>query len=92
MASKANLIEDVLSKILRDDAELQSELSAQYQAFKGNLIHDITLADFADIYAETIAYGMFVARLHDTTLNTFSRQEALDLLPKSNPFLQSLFT
>lgn len=92
MAGKANLIKDVLSKTLRDDADLQSELSAQYHAFKENLIHDITPADFADIYAETIAYGMFAARLHDTTLDTFSRQEALELLPKSNPFLRSLFS
>ena len=92
MAGKASLIKDVLGKTLRDDDELQSELSAQYQAFKENLIHDITPADFADIYAETIAYGMFAARLHDTTLDTFSRQEALELLPKSNPFLRSLFS
>lgn len=92
MAGKANLIKDVLGKTLRDDGELQTELSAQYQAFKENLIHDITPADFADIYAETIAYGMFAARLHDTTLDTFSRQEALELLPKSNPFLRSLFS
>tara|TARA_R110002012_G_scaffold287504_1_gene479897 strand:- start:1462 stop:4599 length:3138 start_codon:yes stop_codon:yes gene_type:complete len=92
MAGKANLIKDVLDKTLRDDDGLESELAAQYQAFKENLIHDITPADFADIYAETIAYGMFAARLHDTTLNTFSRQEALELLPKSNPFLRSLFS
>ncbi|MGF0539267.1 type ISP restriction/modification enzyme [Agrobacterium sp. ES01] len=92
MAGKANLIKDVLSKTLQDDTELQSELSAQYLAFKENLIHDITPSDFADIYAETIAYGMFAARLHDSTLDTFSRQEALDLLPKSNPFLRSLFS
>ncbi len=35
---------------------------------------------------------MFAARLHDKTLETFSRQEALELLPKSNPFLRSLFS
>lgn len=91
MAGKANLIKDVLSKTLEEDKELETELVAQYQAFKEHLIHDITIGDFADIYAETIAYGMFAARLHDTTLNTFSRQEALTLLPKSNPFLRSLF-
>ncbi len=92
MAGKANLIKDVLRNTLNDDTEFQSELAAQYQAFKENLIHDITPGDFADIYAETIAYGMFAARLHDTTLDTFSRQEALELLPKSNPFLRSLFS
>lgn len=91
MAGKANLIKDVLSNTLREDADFRSELAAQYQAFKENLIHDITAEDFADIYAETIAYGMFAARLHDKTLDTFSRQEALELLPKSNPFLRSLF-
>lgn len=91
MAGKANLIKDVLGHTLREDENLQTELAAQYQAFKENLIHDITPEDFADIYAETIAYGMFAARLHDTTLDTFSRHEALELLPKSNPFLRSLF-
>ncbi|MDF8332016.1 type ISP restriction/modification enzyme [Novosphingobium cyanobacteriorum] len=49
------------------------------------------MADFADIYAETIAYGLFAARLHDETPDTFTRGEALDLLPKSNPFLRELF-
>jgi predicted helicase len=92
MAGKANLIKDVLFRTLADDKDAQTELYAQYNAFKENLIHDITPTDFADIYAETIAYGMFAARLHDTTLDTFSRQEALELLPKSNPFLRSLFT
>ena len=35
---------------------------------------------------------MFAARLHDITVNSFSRQKALELLPKSNPFLRSLFS
>lgn len=91
MAGKANLIKDVLRKTLADDEVLESELMSQYQAFRENLIKDITPADFADIYAETIAYGMFAARLHDETRDTFSRQEALELLPKSNPFLRALF-
>ncbi|MAN62899.1 MAG: DNA methyltransferase, partial [Parvibaculum sp.] len=91
MAGKAVLIKDVLGNALREDADQETDLTGQYSAFKEHLIHDITIDDFADIYAETIAYGMFAARLHDTTLDTFSRQEALELLPKSNPFLRSLF-
>ncbi|MEM6890933.1 MAG: type ISP restriction/modification enzyme [Pseudomonadota bacterium] len=92
MAGKAQLIKDVLRNTLKDKESPKTELVDQYEAFKENLIHDITPEDFADIYAETIAYGMFAARLHDTTLDTFSRQEVLELLPKSNPFLRSLFT
>jgi len=91
MAGKAVLIKDVLRQALEADTERETALAHQYQAFSEHLIHDITPADFADLYAETIAYGMFAARLHDTTTDTFSRQEALELLPKSNPFLRSLF-
>jgi predicted helicase len=94
MAGKAAIIKDIMGNALVKDMEIQArtELVDQYQAFKGNLIHDITVADFADVYAETIAYGLFAARLHDESLNNFSRSEALELLPKSNPFLRSLFS
>lgn len=91
MAGKASLIKDVLRQALLTDPERQTPLAGQYLAFSEHLIHDITPEDFADLYAETIAYGMFAARLHDATTDNFSRQEALELLPKSNPFLRSLF-
>ncbi len=91
MAGKAVLIKDVMAKAIRADGDSPSELTAQYEAIRKHLIHDISVDDFADIYAETIAYGLFAARLHDSTANTFSRSEALELLPKSNPFLRSLF-
>jgi len=94
MAGKAVLIKDIfLNALLQDQKEKQdTELMVHYKTFKNLLLHDIKLADFADIYAETIAYGMFAARLHDPDLDTFSRQEALELLPKSNPFLRKLFS
>jgi len=91
MAGKAQLIKDIFANTLSADDGSTSELYGHYQAFKQQLIHDISIPDFADLYAETIAYGMFAARLHDDTPENFSRQEALHLLPKSNPFLRSLF-
>lgn len=91
MAGKAQLIKDIFANTLNADDGSTSELYGHYQAFKQQLIHDISITDFADLYAETIAYGMFAARLHDDTPENFSRQEALHLLPKSNPFLRSLF-
>lgn len=92
MAGKAALIKDVLANSLLQDKDGTSELMDQYNAFKVHLIHDISIADFSDIYAETITYGMFAARLHDKGLDTFDRQEALELLPRSNPFLRNLFS
>jgi len=91
MAGKAQLMKNIFANTLNEAERDSSGLYSQYKAFKQQLIHDITIDDFADLYAETVAYGMFAARLHDDTPESFSRQEALDLLPKSNPFLRSLF-
>ncbi|NQT78489.1 MAG: N-6 DNA methylase, partial [Bacteroidetes bacterium] len=93
MAGKARLLSEIIEKALTSDEEKQenSTLKDQMNAFKQILIHDITPKGFADVYAQTIAYGMFAARLHDTSLNDFSRQEAAELIPKSNPFLRKLF-
>ena len=93
MAGKARLLSDIIEKALTrdEDKEEDSSLRDQMKAFKEILIHDITPKGFADVYAQTIAYGMFAARLHDPTLDTFSRQEAAELIPKSNPFLRRLF-
>lgn len=93
MAGKAKLLANIIEQSLDHDDENadDSTLKAQMEAFKAILIHDITSKQFADVYAQTIAYGMFAARLHDTTLPTFSRQEAAELIPKSNPFLRKLF-
>ena len=95
MAQKAKLFAEVLFNALEqhdDDFEIaDGSLYKQYLSFKQILIGDITHRAFADIYAQTITYGMFAARLHDKTLEDFSRQEAAELIPKSNPFLRKLF-
>ena len=93
MAGKARLLSNVIEKSLTSDEtnHEDSTLKEQMIGFKDVLIHDITPRGFADVYAQTIAYGLFAARLHDPTLDTFSRQEAAELIPKSNPFLRKLF-
>ena len=93
MACKSRLLSDVIERALTSDETNNdnSTLKDQMNAFKQILIHDITPKGFADVYAQTISYGMFAARLHDPTLPTFSRQEAAELIPKSNPFLRKLF-
>lgn len=92
MAGKAQLIKNVFATTLNAKDGQQSDLYGHYLAFKQQLLHNITIDEFADIYAETLAYGMFAARLHNTTPDNFSRQEALELLPKTNPFLRNLFS
>jgi len=91
MAAKARLLAEVIEKTLEADSEKTGELAGQWKSFQRVLIHDLTERQFADIYAQTICYGMFAARLHDDTPETFSRQEAATLIPKTNPFLRKVF-
>jgi len=98
MAAKARLLANVIERALlpKEGAYQANEsenitLHDQFDSFKQVLLHDIKEKEFADIYSQTIAYGMFAARLHDPSLTDFSRQEAAELIPKSNPFLRKLF-
>lgn len=97
MAGKARLLADVIVEAF-SNAETNSEhyyensqLQSELDAFRKVLIHDLEPKAFADIYAQTVAYGMFAARLHDETPDDFSRQEASSLIPKTNPFLRQIF-
>lgn len=92
MASKARLLAAAIREAFATGDEYDNgQLQGEYEAFKKVLLHDLKTDDFADIYAQTIAYGMFAARLHDKTPETFSREEASTLIPKSNPFLRQIF-
>ena len=61
-----------------------------YEKFKNTLIHDMTESQFADMYAQTVVYGLFSARCMDKTQDDFSAAEAIELIPNTNPFLKSL--
>ncbi len=91
MAAKAKLLAEVIERTLVADTEKTGELAGQWKSFQRVLIHDLTERQFADIYAQTICYGMFAARLHDDNPDSFSRQEAATLIPKTNPFLRKVF-
>lgn len=97
MAAKACILSSTINNAFRlaeeneDAYEANKQLQAQLDAFRLVLINDLTPEGFADIYAQTVAYGMFAARLHDHTPNDFSRQEAANLIPRTNPFLRNIF-
>lgn len=93
MAGKARLLANIIETAMNEDSDSyeNDNLHGQYQAFKDVLIQELRISDFADIYAQTIAYGMFAARLHDDTPEDFSREEAARLIPKTNPFLRQIF-
>lgn len=93
MADKARAIKYAVAKALKHDitANEHTKLRQQYESFKNVLIHDLEQDEFADMYAQTIAYGMFAARYFDKSEKDFSRLEAAQLVPAANPFLQQFF-
>ena len=89
MADLAQLIRDAIAIKLQNAKE--GILFDQYQSFQQVLIRDLTRADFADMYAQTICYGLFAARCNTKTPQDFSRKTAAYALPKTNPFLRDIF-
>ena len=61
-----------------------------FKDFKDNLIHDMTKQQFADMYAQTVVYGLFSARCMDKTQDSFNMKEAIACIPNTNPFLKRL--
>jgi predicted helicase len=90
LAAKTQLLANVIEKTITDSDE-NSSLKQQLKDFQQVLLPTMTYSQFADVYAQTVAYGLFVARLQDNSNSIFTRQQAATLIPKSNPFLRNLF-
>ncbi len=61
------------------------------RAFQGTLIPDLDEKKFSDMFAQTLVYGLFAARVHTPEKEDFTRNSAARAIPKTNPFLQQLF-
>ncbi|MBE9217922.1 type ISP restriction/modification enzyme [Dolichospermum flos-aquae] len=90
MASLAQLMRDAIKTALHD-VDKGGTLREQLESFQRVLIKDLTVEQFADMYAQTICYGLFAARCNTDNVQTFSRETAAFKLPKTNPFLRSIF-
>ena len=89
MAKLAQLIRGLITQAFRTERG-EGELHAQFEAFKKVLIESLTIEQFADMYAQTLAYGLFAARCNAPAAG-FTRQSAASQLPRTNPFLRKLF-
>lgn len=91
MGAKARRLRDNVSIYLGESSERNQELEKMYKMMQKLLVHDLTTEKFADMYSQTLVYGLFVARYNDDTPESFTRSEARDLVPASNPFLREFF-
>lgn len=92
MASLALLVRHIIEESFRQGVASQDlrDLKAQVDQ---NLLAGQSDDDFADMVAQTLAYGLFAARVHQhgSGQGEFDRTRAAALVPRTNPFLRSLF-
>lgn len=91
MAGMTRIIRDLIVNTFEHEKE-EGWLHNWLAAFRETLIPDLDEAQFADMFAQTLAYGLFAARVHTPPKKEFSREMAAYNLPKTNPFLRKLFS
>jgi len=91
MAGLARLLRAGVLRVFEAEANGATALHQEFHSFRQILLHDLTQAQFADMYAQTVCYGLFSARCSAPTGAAFSREAAAYLVPKTNPFLKEMF-
>jgi hypothetical protein len=85
------LRDEVVAEQLREEEKSKSGyILGFYEAFKQYLINDLSKKDFADLYSQTITYGLFAARTRSE--NTFNRKLAYDKIPQTIGILREIFS
>lgn len=91
LAEQTHLVRDLIVNALSSSGDSEhSALDKQYKTFCEYLIPTLKPAEFADLYAQTMAYGLFAAKLSAPENAPFSRAAAYQYL-SANKFLRRLF-
>ncbi|MCA3448689.1 MAG: hypothetical protein INF93_18600 [Rhodobacter sp.] len=87
----AELASDIRARVnqLLKAEDQTGPMTTMLAAFRKNLIHDLDADGFADMFAQTIAYGMLAARISRPA--GIIADNLADMVPKTNPFLKELF-
>ena len=89
LAKRTRFMRDIVIQQLQDEQSRPGPLTGFYEAFEKYLIGDLAPVDFADLYAQTITYGLFAARTR--AQNGFNRRSAFDSIPHTIGVLRDLF-
>jgi hypothetical protein len=87
LAALARRIRHRANLVMKVESE-RGTLRKLHAAFKQALIHDLTEDAFADMYAQTITYGLFSSAVSRPA--GVSADTAVQMVPVTNPFLKEL--
>ena len=89
LATLATRIRQRVNKVLAVESE-KGPIRQLYKAFQETLVHDLSEDDFADMYAQTITYGLFSTKKSRPT--GLMAENLVDMIPETNPFLKELLS
>src|SRR3972149_2065815 len=91
LAKRTRFLKDevIAEELEEEEKKGKGNILGFYKAFKEHLISGLTKEDFADLYSQTIAYGLFAARTR--TENGFNRKLAYDKIPRTIGILRDVF-
>lgn len=91
LAKRTRFLRDevIAVEIEEDGTKGQKQIIGFYEAFKKYLIGTLTEKQFADLYAQTITYGLFAARTRAN--GEFNRRLAFDYIPNTIGILRDVF-
>lgn len=89
LAGRTRILADRIGELLERDAEKASPLAGFYAAFSEHLLAGLTPRGFADLYAQTLAYGLLAARWQ--TPGAFDRRIAAESIPAASGILRDVF-
>jgi len=81
--------EVVAVELAENDGKGHKQIAGFYEAFKNYLITTLNEKQFADLYAQTITYGLFAARTRAN--GEFNRKIAYDYIPPTIGILRDVF-
>lgn len=99
LSKKAKIMRDYI--VLPSLEEKEPYFSTLYNSFKNHLLKDLTPQTFADLFAQTFTYGLFIAKYQFETEGTlfgkkisslpFTTKTAYDFIQKSFGILREIF-
>ena len=91
LATRSKLLRDYLGEeLVRQEREhKEGRLYGLFQIFRDQVFHELTLKEFADAFAQMLAYGLFLARLNSDS-EAVTLHNAREYVPGSFRLIREL--
>lgn len=90
LARRSQLLRDFLTEeLIRQQKEHRERLYGLYEIFQKQVFHELTLKEFADAFAQMLAYGLFLARLNSDS-EAITLHNARQFVPGSFRLIREL--